>query len=246
MNKSGLLLAAAAVMGLSSVSMASDFQFELGGSLIDFQGNSAYGADLAWHFEPVQRRTGPLDQAGFINRSSNLRVDYLRDTDGAFDIYGGELELYMEGFYVGLGASRFSNGFDIDSYSLRAGWMTGRNTRFTGGWDHIDSPTSSGVDILSVGIKHVQTLANDRAIHFDGEIGTITDDVSELTHTIQADFYPMSHFGLGLRSSGIGSDHSYGVGTRFFFTPRISGGFEWLHHDASDTDTYQFRVAARF
>lgn len=245
MNKPGLLLAAAALT-LSTVSAAADYQFELGGSLFDYRGDVAYGADFSWHFEPVRRRSGPLDQLGFINRSSNIQIDYLRDGDDAFDVTSGTLELYLQGFYVSLGASRLSNGADVDSYSLRGGWMTGVNTRFTGGWDHIESRGRSSVDILTVGIKHVQPLASQMAFHIDAEIGTIADDVSELAHSIRADYYPNPLFGLGLRSSGIGSDNSYGLGTRYFFSPRISGGFEWLHHDASATDTFQFRLAARF
>lgn len=244
-NKSRLLIGAAA-LGISSLAVSADYNFEFGGSWFELEQGSAWGADFAWHFDPVRPGRGPLDQAGFLNRSSNLRIDYLRDSDGDFDAIGGMVELYFEGFYASAGASRFSNGFDIDSYSLRGGWMIAPNTRVTGNWDRIEFPFGSDVDIFTVGAKHVQLLGDGTAFHVDGEIGAATNGSTELAYAVRADYYPMPEFGFGLRTSGIGSDNDYGFGARYFFTPQISGDFEWLRDDATSDDTIQFRVGARF
>ena len=246
MNKKPHMLIGAAALGISSLAMATDYSFELGGSWFDLEYGSAWGTDFTWHFDPVRSGRGPLEQAGFLNRSSNLRLDYLRDTDGDFHAVAGTLELYLEGFYVGAGASRFSNGFDIDSYSLRGGWMTGPNTRVTGNWDRIEAPFGSDIDIFSVGVKHVQLLGGGTAFHIDTELGAATNGDTEVAYALRADYYPMPEFGFGLRTFGIGSDNDYGFGARYFFTPQISGEFEWLRHDATSDDTVQFRLGARF
>ncbi len=240
------LLVGVTVVGASTASLANDFNFEAGGSWFDLEHGSAWGADVTWHFDPVRPGNGPLEQAGFLNRSSNIRLDYLRDTSGDFDALGGMLELYLEGFFAGFGLSRFSNGFDIDSYSLRGGWMMGPNTRITGNWDRIETPFGSDTDIFSVGVKHVELLGGGTAFHVDGEIGAATNGSTEFAYALRADYYPMPELGFGLRTAGIGSDNDYGFGARYFFTPQISGEFEWLRHDSTSDDTVQFRLGARF
>ncbi|QOC23633.1 putative porin [Wenzhouxiangella sp. AB-CW3] len=246
MKKISRLFVGAAVLGVSSFSLATDFNFEAGGSWFDLEQGSAWGGDFTWHFDPVRSGRGPYDQATFLNRSSNLQLDYLRESSGDFDAIGGMLELYLEGFFAGFGASRFSNGFDVDSYTLRGGWMTGPSTRVTGNWDRIEMPYGSNIDILTMGIKHVQELGGGVAFHVDAEVGGASNGSTELAHALRADYYPMPHFGFGLRSSGIGSDRDYGFGTRYFFTPQISGEFEWLRNDDTSDDTIQIRVGARF
>jgi hypothetical protein len=246
MIKKPHLLAGAVALGMSSMAMGADYNFELGGSWFDLEQGSAWGADFTWHFDPVRPGRGPLDQAGFLNRSSNLQIDYLRDSDGNFDAIGGMVELYLEGFFAGFGASRFSNGFDIDGYSLRGGWMTAPNTRITGNWDRIDPSFGSSVDIFTVGVKHVQLLGGGNAFHVDAELGAATNGSTEVAYALRADYYPMPELGFGLRTSGIGSDNDYGFGARYFFTPQISGEFEWLRNDETSDDTIQFRLGARF
>jgi hypothetical protein len=246
MKNMSRLFVGVAVLGASAASLSSEFNFEAGGSWFDLEQGSAWGADVTWHFDPVRPGKGPLDQAGFLNRSSNIRLDYLRDTSGDFDAIGGMLELYLEGFFASFGMSRFSNGFDIDSYSLRGGWMTAPNTRVSGNWDRIETPFGNDIDIFTVGVKHVQLLAGGTAFHVDGEIGAATNGSTEFAYALRADYYPMPELGFGLRTAGIGSDNDYGFGARYFFTPQISGEFEWLRHDATSDDTVQFRLGARF
>lgn len=244
MNKNVLSLAGAIGLALSAGAMASDYRVELGGQYVDFDFTEAWGADATIHFEPVQTGNGPLAEAAFLSRASNVGFAYLREDDDNFDISSIGTEIYAGNFYLAASYSRFSNGFELNDYGIRVGMMLGQNTRATVGYNRSEFPFDFNLDSYTVGLKHVMMLAGNTALNLEGEAGIVDDSGSDLIYSFQADYYFSPSFSLGARYSGIESDDEWGLGARYFFTPRISGGLEYSRVDSDDI--FGLRVAARF
>lgn len=237
---------AIAAMALALPALAEDYRVEGGASWLDFEDVDAWGADLTVYFKPVRPDAGaPLAEAGFLTRSSNLSVNFTRDGSGDFDRAEGGLEFYADDFYLTAGASRFDNGFDVDSYRLGAGMMLSKNTRLSANWERIEPATDPNVDMFTIAAKHLMALENGRAINLEADIGAADDGDTHFAYRLQADYYPVPELGLGLRYSGIGSDDQYGLGSRYFFLPNLSGEVEWLRDD-NDDNRFQVRLGARF
>jgi len=244
MNTLKTTLGGAIALAFSAGAMASDFNVEIGGQYVDFDFTKGYGADVTVFFQPVSIQQGPFAEAPFINRASNLDVAYLREEDGNFDIYNVGGEFYVDDVYVAASYSRFSNGFSLDDYSMRLGYMLADNTRVTVGYDRQDMPFGSNIDIYTVGFKQLTLLSADTALNLEADIGIADADKSRFAYNVSADYYLTRSFSLGARYSGVGSDDQWGVGTRFFFTPRFSAGAEYTR-DSGD-DIFALRLAARF
>lgn len=237
----GLVMASVSV-----AASASDYSVEGGLSWWDFEGDNALGADLTVYFSPVAvSGDRPLAEAGFLSQAGNLSINYARDTDGDFDLIEGALELYVDNFYAAIGAARFSNGFDLDSYGVRGGWMLGPATRLSGGWERIETGDGADIDRYTVGAKHVASLGGGRAINIEGELGAADNGDAKFTYNLKADYYFNSALSLGGRYDGIGSEDRYGLGSRYFFTRMLSGEAEWLRDDNND-NIFQLRLGARF
>jgi hypothetical protein len=231
---------------LTAAATASDYTVEGGLSWWDLEGNTAWGGDITVYFSPViYSNDRPLAEARFLSRAGNLSINYARDTGGDFDLIDGSLELYVDDFYAAIGASRFSNDFDVDSYGLRGGWMITPATRLTGGWERIESSDQTDIDRYTLGAKHVTLLGGGRAINIEGDLGAADNGDTKFTYNLKADYYFSPAFSLGGRYDGIGSEDRYGLGTRYFFTPMLSGEIEWLRDDNRD-DTFQLRLGTRF
>lgn len=244
MNKTIVSLAGAISMALSAGAIASDYNFEIGGQYVDFDFTEAWGADAAIYFAPVQPGTGPLAEAAFLDRASNVNFAYLREKNGDFELPAVGAEVYFGDYYLAANYSRFSNGFSLNEYGVRAGMMLGQSTRATVGYDRTELPFGIDLDSYTVGLKHVMMLAGNTALNLDGEVGVARNGSNDFIYNLQADYYFSPSFSLGARYSGIESDDEWGFGTRYFFTPRISGGLEYTRIDSDDI--FGLRVAARF
>ncbi|MGY6630370.1 MAG: putative porin [Wenzhouxiangella sp.] len=244
MNTLKTTLGGAMALALSAGAMASDFNVEIGGSYVDFDFTKGYGADATVFFQPVSIQQGPFAEAPFINRASNLGAAYLRQKDGDFDVYTLGGEFYIDDLYIAANYSRFSNGFSLNDYGVRLGYMVADNTRVTVGYNRQELPFGFDIDRYTVGAKHLMLLTADTALSLEADIGIADADKNRFTYDLAADYYLTRSFSLGARYSGIGSDDQWGVGTRFFFTPRFSAGAEYTR-DSGD-DIFALRLAARF
>jgi len=118
---------------------ASDYQFELSGDVglqdVDESLDSeTYSLEGIYYFNPVQTRTHPLGQAAFLERASNIRIGYNRETlegpdqtftngedqwfvqegtSSSVDAVSVRGEWYLPGdlFYMGLGLTHFEEDF---------------------------------------------------------------------------------------------------------------------------------------
>jgi hypothetical protein len=244
MNKKIVSLAGAIGLALSAGVAASDYSFELGGQYVDFDFTEAWGADATVYFQPVQTGNGPLAEAPFLNRASNVSFAYLREKNGNFDVPAVGAEFYFGNYYLAANYTRFSNGFSINDYGIRGGLMVAESTRATIGYNRSELPFGIDLDTYTVGLKHLMLLDGNTALNLEGEVGVARNGSSEFAYAVQADYYLNPRFSLGGRYSGIGSDDEWGLGTRYFFTPRVSGGLEYTRADGNDI--YGLRLAARF
>jgi hypothetical protein len=237
-------LAGAIGLALSANAMASDYSVEIGGQYVDFDFTEAWGADATIYFQPIQTGKGPLAEAAFLNRASNVSFAYLREKNGNFDVPAVGAEFYFGNYYLAANYTHFSNGFSINDYGIRGGLMVAENTRATLGYNRTELPFGIDLDTYTVGIKHLMLLDGNTALSLEGDVGMARNGSSEFAYALQADYYLSPGFSLGARYSGIGSDDEWGLGTRYFFTPRVSGGLEYTRADGDDI--YGLRLAARF
>lgn len=244
MNTFKTTLGGALAIGLCAGAMASDFNVEVGGQYIDFDASSAYGADISVFFQPVSIEQGPFAEAGFLNRASNISAAYLREKDGDFNVYGIGGEFYFDDFYLAISYGRITNGSSLNNYGVRVGYMLAENTRAHIGFERTDLGFFGDLDTYSIGVKHVVSLSADTAVNLEGAIGIADNGSNDFFYDFRADYYLSRSFGLGARFSGVESDNEWGLGARYFFTPRFSAGAEYSR--ASGDDTIALRLAARF
>lgn len=244
MNTKIVSLAGAIGIALSAGAMASDYNAEIGIQYVDFDVSHAWGADATIYFQPVSTGRGPLAEAPFINRAGNVNFAYLREKDGEFDVPAVGGEFYFGDYYLAANYTRFSNGFKLNDYGVRGGMMVAENTRITLGYNRVEAPFGADLDIFTAGLKHVLLLDGGTALNIEGEAGVARNGGSEFVYALQADYYFNPSFSLGARVSGVGSDNEWGLGTRYFFTPRVSGGLEYTRSEGDDI--FGVRLAARF
>mgnify|MGYP000151672992 CR=1 FL=1 len=186
----GLLLMA--TVGTSAVGLAEEFTVEGGISWWNFDGDDAWGGDVTAFFSPVIIGTYPRAEAPFLNQAGNLRIDYTRDSNGDYDLTSGMLEVYSNNYYAALNASRFSNGFDLDSIGVRIGRMVTPATRVTIGWEQVEIDEFREMDIFTLGAKRVFTLGDGRAINFETSLGAADNGDTDFVYDVLADYYPLS------------------------------------------------------
>ncbi len=244
MNKTISAIGAACALAAASTAWAENYQTEIGGQFLDLDGTRLWGGDATLFLKQVDTRQGPLAEAAFTDRASNIGVAYLRERSGDFDLAAVTGEFYVGNAYFAARYGRLSNGFKLNEYGVRGGLMVARNTRVTAGYDRVEAPFGSDLDIWSVGAKHLMNLAGDTALNLEGEIGVARNGGSDLYYSVQADYYLSRSLSLGARYSGVESDDEWGLGARLFFTPRISGGVEYTR--ANSDNIYGLRLAARF
>ena len=244
MNKKVVSLAGAISLALSAAAAASDYQFELGGEYQDLDVAKAWSADFRWYFQPVTLGTGPLAEAAFLNRASNIGLGYLRDTKGDFDAFGINAEAYFGDFYLASKYNRVSFAASFDNYGLTVGRMLGDRTRVTLGFERTELPFDQNFDIYALGVKHLAQFAGNTALNLEAEAGVARNGSSEFAYQLGADYYLNRMLSIGAKYGGVGSDDGWGLRARYFFTPRVSAGVEYSREDGDNT--YGFRLSARF
>src|SRR5690606_10509246 len=123
------LVSLAVCSAFSSFAVADDYHFDVVGLLgkadtdIGSDG-TLLGAGIQYHFQAVDTSKGPLAEAAFINKSSNVSALQLHtDSDGDnFDatVLGAEFYVPNTMFYVGFDYAIYDGDSD-DSWSIDAG-----------------------------------------------------------------------------------------------------------------------------
>ena len=137
------VLLATAIAALS-ISAAQAYQVELNGGVLynstDIPGGNSeitgLGVDGTYYFNPVQAKSGPLAEAAFIERASNVRAGYGYAQNDDFDVksdsfnVGGEFYVPNSDFYAAASLGRTNTKLKglilpSTSYTNGSAWQSG-------------------------------------------------------------------------------------------------------------------------
>ncbi len=238
------ILLATAIVALSISAAQAGYQVELGGGAAttnfedqatnqdtDFNG-VAIGGTL--YFNEVKGNTGPLAEAAFIERASNIGTSLSYGKNNDFDIktnninIGGEFYVPNSDFYAAASYGRTSSEIlgieqdDVDGYSAQIGFLPMSGLLLTAGVVGTDTTSGSQTD-PAIGIKYLTKAGiNDFNIEGSAVFGDGAD-----SYSVSSDLYLDRTFSVGasLNYSDVDlADNSYdfGVNARKFIAPNFS------------------------
>ncbi|MFN3715012.1 MAG: putative porin [Alcanivoracaceae bacterium] len=236
MKKTYLAAAVAAVFSVGAVH-AQDYQMEAGLSYGDDGNFSSIGLDFTYHINTVTTADRPLAEAAFLGRNSNISAFYVNPDDSAFeDTLGLGVEWWFEDIYVS--ADFIDNDGDND-LTLRVGYMLDDGFLVYAGYNDDEF---ADLSTILLGAKYV---ANN--INLEVEAGRSDDANDTASISVSGDYYINNGFSVGASVSkeerGLAA---FGVQSRYFFTPVLSGEVFVEKTESLDDEFYGARVAFRF
>lgn len=252
------------VIAVLSLNAAHAYQVELNGNLnyagVDVPGGTdeAVGIDgsAKYYFNAVQAKTGPLAEAAFIERASNVSAGYGYAQSDTFPdprvhsfSLGGEFYVPNTNFY----ASADFDTAKVESVDLRGvayeakiGYLPITNLLLTvGAQGLIDVPNNDEVN-PTISAKYLTKIGNND-VNLEGD-AVFTDNGD--TYTVAGDYYVDRTLSLGATASTTTdqTDDNYTVGLRArqFIADNISlqGGLGYGH--ANDTDGVALTVGGTY
>ncbi|WP_179999138.1 putative porin [Acinetobacter sp. YH12239] len=242
---------------IASLGTAHAYQAEVGATakLIDPDNGSnsaGFALDGTYYFNPVQIKNSPLNEAAFLNRSSNVNAQVSYDD---FDVneywnYGVGVEYFVPNtdFYLNANISQETEkapntpDFDITFYKVEAGYFLAPSLLVAAGlrgWDH---DYDDGID-PTIRAKYVTQIgANDVNL----EAGAAFGDLDEFS--LRGDYYIDKTLSVGVdyfnQDFNGGSFDEFGVNAKKFFNQKVS--VEGRIGFADDGNTFAVRGAYRF
>lgn len=251
-----ILMGAAVTLFSVSTAFAQDYQVELGAAYlngdvngVDFDG---IGLNAEVHFDKVNTRKGPLNEAAFLDKSSFANLTWITldpDTAGADSadtttIQGRfvlEKQLILEAGYTDLE--------DDDAIRLGLGMYLNDTLDAVVNYEAYDDADASS---LGVDFHGVNKLNGNASVAFD--FGFALLDVNDDTgygFSAGADYYIDRNFSFGgslsLESVDDADLSTFQVGVNYFVTPvvRVGADFITLGQDG-DGDTLAINANVRF
>ena len=211
-----LRLATALITSLVAMS-ANAYQAEVGANfnIIDPDaGDSAnsFGLDGAYYFAPVQNKNGPLNEAAFLNRASNVNAQFqYADNDNVeVSTITAGIEYYVPNsdFYVSGSIGRYNEevdgtttvDYDQTYYSAEVGFFPVANLLVAAGLTGYDDDTDDDVD-PTLRAKYVTQLGN-----YDVNLEAITSFGDVDYYSLGGDVYFDSTFSVGAAYSDTNDD----------------------------------------
>lgn len=251
------------VIAVLSLNAAHAYQVELNGGLnyagVDAPGGTdeTVGAkvDGTYYFNAVQAKTGPLAEAAFIERASNVSAGYGYKHSDANNSRVHDFALGAEVFVPG---TNFYAAADLATaktesidhrggkYEAKIGYLPITNLLLTvGAAGLIDVPNNDEVN-PTISAKYLTKIGNNDVNLEGGAIFTDNGD----TYTVAGDYYVDRSLSLGASASTTTdqTDDSYTVGLRArqFIADNISlqGGLNFGHKN--DTDDVGINVGGTY
>ncbi len=247
----------------SSVAMASNYQFDVGGGVqrLDFDTGGDIDTlflDGEFHFMgAVNTSNRPLAEAAFLDRSSNVFVRAARSDFGPADIdmVGAGIEFYIPGdfFYARAEVSRASNGATETGFMVMGGLTPIDGLRVSLGYADEFVPESAGPFFVPFGLdeafildaKYVLGLGGTSALNLEATI-TLEDNADAFQ--LGADFYINRAISIGgaytyVDIDNVGDTHAFTLRGRFFITDSISASAQV---GINDDDDLGFGVRGNF
>lgn len=213
-----LSLATALITSLFAMG-ANAYQAEVGASfnIIDpdagDSGNS-FGLDGAYYFAPVQNKNGPLNEAAFLNRASNVNAQfqYADNDDVEVSSIAAGIEYYIPNsdFYVSGSIGRYNEevdgvpaeDYDETYYSAEFGFFPVANLLIAAGLTGYDNDTDDDVD-PTLRAKYVTQLGS-----YDVNLEAATSFGDIDYYALGGDVYFDNTFSIGAEYSGNNDDLS--------------------------------------
>lgn len=244
LNLATAVLASVFAMG------ANAYQAEVGGTVqyIDVDGGATgVAVDGTYYFAPVQTKNGPLNEAGFLNRASNVsaNINYLDFDGGDIKGIGAGVEYFVPNtdFYLSgnLGFSDTDAG-DVTTYGAEVGYLPVANFLVAVGIAGVDADGGSNDTDATLRAKYVTNFGG-YDVNLEGGL-LFADDTA---YTLGGDVYLDKTFsvGLGYADSGIdGDDGVFSIRAKKFFTEQVS--VEGTIDLVDDANAFGVRAAYRF
>ena len=231
-------LICAALSATISISAYADFQYELSAGYIDAEidsddfgfSDSADGFLLGGtiYFDPVNTSKGPLSEAGFLDKSSNIGISFV-DIDGSDNlqlntrvIFGDDL--IFEGSY---------NDLDADSsFSLAIGKYISDTSDVILTYQDFED---SGNTVIDVTYHNVVDLGAESYLGVDFTGGYSDNDINSAPIVgFGLTYFGAPEWGIGFSgSTELGSEgtSTYGLFAEYFFVENVAASLNWENTD---------------
>jgi len=213
---------------------ADEYQFDVSGSIDRtnsdyFSDDTGVGIGIQFHFVPVDTSKGPLAEAAFINKSSNIyAVQYSHDLpDSDFTLLGGEVYIPNTMFYLGMDYAYFPGTGGETAWGIKAGVTP---------IDGLLVTTSFYEDVdyePNLTAKYLLPLNNGNTLVLNGNFEQ-SDDFGD---TVRAglDYYFSRNTGLGFNITDFDGNQENEIHITHFFTEDAYAGLSYADDDFSDT-----------
>ncbi|OTG64225.1 putative porin [Acinetobacter silvestris] len=252
-----LAIATALFSTLAVAGTANAYQAEVGGTINVIDPDHAntttgFGIDGTYYFNPVQVKDAPLNEAGFLNRASNVKanVAYSDNDDLKITTFGGGVEYFVPNtdFYASAGIQHAKAEFhDFDtkttSYNAEVGYLPVPGLLIAAGIVGVDQKDGDNNVDPAIRAKYV-TKVGQYDMNF--EAATSFGDVDY--YNLGADLYLDKTFSVGAGYSGTNGDLNdedvFSIRAKKFFNQQVS--LEGSVGFGDNYNTYGVRGAYRF
>lgn len=224
---------------------ANAYQAEVGGSLgyIDAaDGVTVVGVDGTYYFAPVQTKNGPLNEAAFLNRASNIHGELSYDDLSEDTAVSAGVEYYVPNTDFYLSADLGTDGADTTTYAAEVGYLPASNFLVAVGIAGADVDGGDNDSDPTLRAKYVTNLSG-FDVNLEG--GLVFGD--DTAFNLGGDVYLDKTFsvGAGYADSGVdGADGVFSIRAKKFFTQQIS--VEGNINFVDDANSFGVRGAYRY
>jgi hypothetical protein len=225
---------------------ANAYQAEVGGKLtyIDTtDGNVEVAVDGKYYFAPVQTKNGPLNEAAFLSRASNVNAEITYNDDAESTDINAGVEYFVPNsdFYVS-GKLGTDNDGDDTTYAAEVGYLPVSNFLVAVGIAGADVKGGSNESDPTLRAKYVTNLGG-FDVNLEG--GLVFGD--DTAFGLGGDVYLDKTFsvGAGYADDGVsGTDGVFSIRAKKFFTQQVS--LEANIDFVDDANAFGVRGAYRF
>lgn len=233
----------------------SKIDLDVGSQTFDFDGWRIGGT---YYLDAVNNERGPLAEAAFVDRASNLSLSLSRiDADD----FGSDFDAHtVSGLFVSkdtgwLFGLSYENGdqdspnLDLDTLSFTAGRYVAPNTTFVVNYSHAEagnSPAEQDTDSYEVALKHLGQTGSKMYYALEVSLGEINEediDQNTLSYGGSYTLYPSRNIGIGVGLDFLDSDFeeatAYRLFANWFFIENASVGLMYQMLDVDETDIEQ-------
>ncbi|WP_445116845.1 putative porin [Acinetobacter sp. WZC-1] len=257
MKKLAIASALLSAVTFSISGTANAYQAEVGGSYTytdwdDFDGTHNFGLDGTYYFNPVQVRNSPLNEAAFLDRSSNVKakVNYGDNSGVENTQYGLGVEYFVPNsdFYIGANVGHNKTEFDdinverkVTTYGAEVGYLPAPGLLLALGVKGYDAKNGDDGADPTVRAKYVTQFGqHDVNLEAYGAFGDLDE------YSVRGDYYIDKTLSVGADyyNNDLTERDEWGINAKKFLNQQVS--LEGRVGFGDDYNTYGVRAAYRF